>query len=74
MWDKDITTANELIGESKILLGEEQYEMLIKSYKRKQRVVMKKKDTSKKQNNEVDRFWVVFTNPEELDKDGDYIP
>ena len=34
---------------------------------------MKKTDHSKKDAN-VDRFWVVFTNPECQDKDGDYEP
>ena len=35
MWDKDITTANELIGECKIDLNDLDYAMLDKCYKRK---------------------------------------
>lgn len=44
-----------------------------RAYKRKNRVVMKKKDTTKK-DAIIDRFWVNVTHPEALDKDGNYIP
>ncbi len=72
MWDKDITDADDLIGEIQLLLNDQSFRMLDKVYKRKKRVVMKKYDSKLKKN--LDRFWLCFTHPEEKDANDNYIP
>lgn len=74
LWDKDIVKANDMICEAQIPLNDEMFKMIEKAYKRKRRVVMKKLDTEKKTKTTMDRFWVCFTHPEQLDKEGNYIP
>lgn len=46
--------------------------IVYRAYKRKAKVVMKKKDT--KANKLIDRFWLCFTHPDFKDANDNYIP
>ena len=62
-----------MICETRILLNDEDtLRMLDKAYKRKAKVVMKKKDTKK--DITLDRWWVVLTHPDAVDDNGNFIP
>lgn len=48
--------------------------MISRAYKRKQTVVMKKRDNRKSKLTTMDRFWINVVHPEVKDKDDNYIP
>ncbi|CAI2384461.1 unnamed protein product [Moneuplotes crassus] len=71
LWDRDVTKSNEMICECRLDLND--YNTLIKSYKRGKSVKMLKNLPNKKKKS--DRMWLLLTHPDRRDDmTGEYEP
>ena len=69
LWDRDITKSNEMICETRLDLND--YETLVKAYKRDEVVKMQKLDPKNKKKSE--KIWLRLTHPDCMDeKSGEY--
>jgi hypothetical protein len=65
--------SNSMTTHSKCLRSKDSHTYnIVRAYKRKERMVMKKRDPTNDKKN--DRFWLAFTHPEKKDANGDPIP